>query len=130
VVERTKEDSSASFRCSASIAGDSCCNSVLEVHGIEALLLARLDGTEMAWRWPMVAKQGGGDRGVRVGEMARGGGEVEDDFSTVSAREVIRVDPRRAVVKGSVEAGGPARTRPAWARSVTGPGSDLKKQCS
>jgi hypothetical protein len=57
---------------------------------------------------------------------------VEDDFSTGSAREVIRVDPRRA-------AGDRQRQRGGWWSSWdeasmgvvgNGLGLDLKKQCS
>jgi hypothetical protein len=56
---------------------------VQEVHGVEALLLARSDGTEVAQRWLLTASRADGWRctGQRQNERGVGEAKCEEDSS-------------------------------------------------
>jgi hypothetical protein len=74
--------------------------SVSTEEDVEAVLLVRLDGTEMQWRGPAMAKQGGSDRAKQ--RVARVCGHVGSEMVEVDvcqpSREGISSCPRGAAV--------------------------------
>jgi hypothetical protein len=78
------------------------------VHGVTVLPFAWLDGTEVAQWWldtvSIAARSRDGAEAIAEaeGESKREDERVEDDFSTATTRDGIRLCPRGTVATGSV----------------------------
>jgi hypothetical protein len=64
VVLAEEDNGTGKLYCPALVADTLGRNSVQEVHDVEVLLLARLDGTEVARQWLAMASRAGGWRSM------------------------------------------------------------------